>query len=114
MLTRQRTRKRPERSVEQRYRPLACELLEPRDLLAALSFINPNGGFWGVASNWNLGRVPANGDDVIIPQLANNAAVSFDLFAPSTTLASLTTEAPLTVSNTLALTGDVKGHSAIT
>ncbi len=36
-----------------------------------------NDGSWQTQSNWDLNRVPAAGDDVVIPDLANTALVSF-------------------------------------
>ncbi len=35
-------------------------------LLDAVRWINPAGGNWGVAANWDAGRVPGAGDDVTI------------------------------------------------
>ena len=38
---------------------------------------NAANGSWHTASNWNLNRVPAAGDSVIIPNLANTSLVTF-------------------------------------
>ncbi len=40
--------------------------LERRTLLSAVSWINPAGGDWDTASNWNTGSVPGASDDVTI------------------------------------------------
>nr|WP_244920147.1 Ig-like domain-containing protein [Rhizobium etli] len=33
----------------------------------SIEWINPNGGSWGVASNWSTGQLPSAQDDVLIP-----------------------------------------------
>src|SRR5260370_656584 len=45
---------------------LWLEPLEERILLDAIRWTNPAGGDWGVAGNWDLNRLPAAGDDVLI------------------------------------------------
>src|SRR5687767_2379962 len=52
-------------SERRRYRP-RVEALEGRELPAAIRWTNPAGGSWHVAANWDLNRVPAAGDDVVI------------------------------------------------
>ena len=42
------------------------EPLEGRRLFAAVSWVNPAGGSFTAASNWNTGQVPGPGDDVSI------------------------------------------------
>jgi RHS repeat-associated protein len=54
----------------QRFRP-RLEVLEDRTLLSTVSWSNPLGGDWNVASNWSAGRLPGATDDVVI-----NTAVS--------------------------------------
>jgi hypothetical protein len=46
--------------------PLVIELLEERTLLSTIQWINPAGGDWGVAANWDFNRVPQASDDVVI------------------------------------------------
>jgi fibronectin-binding autotransporter adhesin len=45
---------------------LFIEMLEDRTVLSTINWNNPAGGDWDVASNWDLGRLPASGDDVVI------------------------------------------------
>ena len=42
------------------------EALEERTLLATIRWNNPAGGSWHEAGNWDLQRVPAAGDDVVV------------------------------------------------
>jgi hypothetical protein len=42
------------------------EVLEPRRLLAAISWVSTTSGSWDVASNWSTDAVPGAGDDVVI------------------------------------------------
>src|SRR5579883_997758 len=62
-------RSSPQRPAH-RWRHLAArprlELLEGLVLLDAVRWINPASGDWGVAANWDAGRVPGGGDDAII------------------------------------------------
>src|SRR5262249_61409549 len=48
------------------------ENLEDRTLLATITWTNPLGGAWNVAGNWDLGRVPGAGDDVVINRAVTN------------------------------------------
>jgi hypothetical protein len=47
------------------WRPFV-EVLEPRRLLAAISWVSTTSGSWDVASNWSTDAVPGAGDDVVI------------------------------------------------
>ncbi len=40
--------------------------LELRALLAAVTWMNPNGGNWDVGANWSTGNVPGTGDTAVI------------------------------------------------
>ncbi len=60
------------RRLFKHYRPL-FEQLEARELLNAVSWINPGSGFWDLDGNWldastGLNHVPNSGDDVTIDQ----------------------------------------------
>jgi hypothetical protein len=59
-------------------RPLTVELLEDRSLPAPIIWTNENGGSWNDPNNWDLGRIPANGDVVIIPEQPGDPWISFD------------------------------------
>jgi len=59
------------RSYSRRPRTTRChrlrlELLEGRILPSQVTWINPQGGDWDTASNWNTQSVPGPADDVII------------------------------------------------
>ena len=54
------------------------ESLEARRLLATLTWTNSGSGSWNVAGNWDANRVPASGDDVIIPALQGNQTIQFE------------------------------------
>ena len=41
---------------------------------ATINWTNPLGGSWATPANWNLNRVPAAGDDVVIPDLGSAGA----------------------------------------
>ena len=43
--------------------------MEDRVTPATITWTNPAGGVWGTAGNWDLNRVPAAGDDVVIPDI---------------------------------------------
>src|SRR5437763_12652622 len=58
-------RERPRRRRSLRFRP-GAERLESLMLLATVNWTNPAGGAWDIAGNWDLGRLPAAGDDVVI------------------------------------------------
>ncbi len=50
----------------QGFRP-AVSRLEPRTLLATVTWINPAGGHWDTPSDWSSDNVPIASDDVLIP-----------------------------------------------
>jgi RHS repeat-associated protein len=56
---------------------LGFEQLEDRVQPANIVFVNPAGGSWQTPANWDLGRVPAVGDDVTIPDLPGTQTVTF-------------------------------------
>ncbi len=60
-----------------RRHPLSLQHLEERRLLATITWDSPTGGSWLEASNWDLGRTPEAGDDVVIPDLAGDESVTF-------------------------------------
>jgi uncharacterized membrane protein len=66
------------------------------------TWANPAGGQWGVASNWDAGRVPGPGDDVTIGPLNQGAAVTHGSGAD--TVYSLTSRGDVVVSGGSSLT----------
>ena len=62
-----RARLKPRRTF--RFARLRFESLESRWVPATITWNNAAGGNWSTASNWDLNRVPTNGDDVVIPDL---------------------------------------------
>src|SRR5262245_16751170 len=86
------------------YAALACELLEARTLPAIITWTNPAGGSWSTAANWSLNRVPAAGDDVVIPDVgAAGANVTITLSGLST-ITSLKTSENVTFATLASLT----------
>ena len=61
------------------------ELLEDRQLLTTVSWINPAGGIWNTASNWRddvgANRVPAAADDVVIDLTGADYTVTLNVDA---------------------------------
>jgi len=55
-----------EQETTERLYQLFLEMLDDRLAPADIRFINPAGGDWNVAGNWDLGRLPAAADDAII------------------------------------------------
>jgi RHS repeat-associated protein len=53
------------------------ERLEDRLAPATISWNTDADGFWDVASNWDLGHVPAPGDDVVINRPNANPTITF-------------------------------------
>jgi hypothetical protein len=51
---------------------MACDWLEPRWLLATVSWITNGDGNWSVGSNWSTGTVPGANDTVVIDVPGNN------------------------------------------
>jgi hypothetical protein len=84
--------------------PVYLELLEDRTVLDTVHWVNPNGGDWGVAANWDL-RVPLSGDDVVIPANFNN--ININHTTGTDTVASLDSEQNLNVitAGSLTVTG---------
>jgi hypothetical protein len=54
---------------------LALEVLEARATPATIGWINPAGGSWDQASNWDVGRTPQPEDDVVIRSLDYGAVL---------------------------------------
>jgi hypothetical protein len=54
---------------------LAVDVLEDRATPATIRWINPAGGAWNDAGNWDLGRTPQPEDDVVIPSLDYRAVI---------------------------------------
>ncbi len=80
-----------------RRRRLVCgERLEDRALLATITWGNAAGGNWNVASNWVGGVLPANGDDVVIPNMTGTPTITFN--SGSISLRSLSIREQLVVS----------------
>jgi len=50
-------------------RKLDFEQFEDRVVPATITWTNAAGGSWQTAANWDLGRLPIAGDDVVIPDL---------------------------------------------
>ena len=62
------------RSIAKRRNP-SLEALEDRSLPATVTWINPLGGNWTDAKNWDARRVPNKADDAVIA--LDNVVVSF-------------------------------------
>jgi fibronectin-binding autotransporter adhesin len=78
------------------------EGLEDRTAPALVTFTNPAGGDWSVASNWSTGALPADADDVVIDQ----PGVTVTHEAGADTIKSLTLSDPLALTGgSLALRG---------
>ncbi len=83
---------------------LGFERLEDRALLATITWVNAGGGAWNAPSNWDLGRLPMAGDDVVIPDLAGDQTISHT--SGSSSIQSLTSAERVTLSGgTLAVAG---------
>ncbi|MFO0796476.1 MAG: tandem-95 repeat protein [Gemmataceae bacterium] len=90
----------PIRRPRPRFR-FGLEEVEDRVVPATITWTNAAGGNWHVAANWDLGRVPVAGDDVVIPDLGATGA---DLTITTTannvpSLGSLTTLENITAGN---------------
>lgn len=72
--------------------PLRLEGLEAREMPAVITFTGGVNASWHTAGNWDLGRVPAAGDDVVIPDIASVAAVTFS--TGTTAVNSVTSASP--------------------
>jgi hypothetical protein len=67
---------------------LSFEALEVRRVLATITFQDANGGSWQDPAKWDLNRVPAAGDDVVIPAFVGNPVITFS--SGTTSIRSLT------------------------
>src|SRR5262245_33579109 len=74
-----------------RCRSLWLERLECRVAPATVSWINGAGGDWNTAGNWDSGKLPGSGDDVVI----NQTGITITHAAASDTIHSLTSQADL-------------------
>ncbi|MFO0799724.1 MAG: LamG-like jellyroll fold domain-containing protein [Gemmataceae bacterium] len=103
---------------------LGVERLEDRVTPVTITWQNPAGGSWQAAANWNLGRAPAAGDDVVIPALSGAAVVNFTSGATAVqtltaagalTLAGgrLSVAAPIRASGAFTLAGGTLAYSAL-
>jgi hypothetical protein len=52
------------------------QVLEDRAVPATVFWINPAGGDWSVASNWNTGTLPGANDDVVIGSPISGATIT--------------------------------------
>ncbi|MFM2001507.1 MAG: hypothetical protein RI963_933, partial [Planctomycetota bacterium] len=96
-------------SSRSRVRRSAFERLEDRRLLAAeIVWVGPNNGAWSQASHWNLGRVPAATDDVVIPSVAGDQNINFSSGTVSVNSITLAERLTLT-GGSLQVTGSVAG-----
>jgi hypothetical protein len=91
--------------------PLRLEALEDRTLLTTITWVNTQGGAWNVAGNWDLNRLPAAGDDVVIPALGSGVSVTHSTGID--TVQSVTSDANLILSgaSTLQVTGNLQVSS---
>ena len=53
------------------------DALEPRILLATVTWVASGNGFWDVGSNWSTGTVPGPGDDVNLDGLAGQFTITY-------------------------------------
>ncbi|WP_422927333.1 beta strand repeat-containing protein [Singulisphaera sp. PoT] len=74
---------------------LSMEYLEERVVLSNISWINPQGGDWDVASNWSAGRVP-NAQDAVTIATANLSITHSS--GANDSVQSLTSASPITLS----------------
>lgn len=78
-----------------RFHP-GLEALEDRVVPATVNWINPQGGDWSVAENWDTGTLPGSDDDVVI-NVPGNVTVTHSRGA--TSVRSLTSAETLALSN---------------
>src|SRR5437016_13515044 len=52
-----------------------CDSLEPRRLLATVTWVTNGNGDWSVGSNWSTGSPPALNDTVVIDVPGNNNVI---------------------------------------
>ncbi|MEQ1828473.1 MAG: pre-peptidase C-terminal domain-containing protein, partial [Pirellula sp.] len=105
-------KKRMRWNIKQRRRNLAFELLEGRQMMASIQFSNASGGNWSLASNWDLGRIPAAGDDVIIPDFVGSPTITIGSgnFASQSIVSfeKLVVQGTLVVASTINATGTIE------
>lgn len=78
--------------------PLVAEL-EPRQMLATITWTgNAANDFWHTAANWDLGRVPAATDDVVIPSVAGSSSVQFNATTGAVSVLSINATEPFAIS----------------
>jgi hypothetical protein len=112
------------RSVQSNRRPLNprqfrrrrpfIEILEQRQLLTTDTWINPAGGSWDVASNWNDG-LPGATDDAIIGDL--NAAAAVTISSKLESVNSVTATGQISISGgglAVAATSTISGGLTMT
>jgi hypothetical protein len=98
-------KQRPHRRSHSR---LHIEQLEDRVVPSTVNWINPNGGDWDTKANWSTGQIPGAGDDVVIPALNNKTDVVTHSAAFSDSVASITSQATVSLSaGQLTIGGDV-------
>jgi hypothetical protein len=104
------TKKRRRPSLAQRR--LWLEALEDRILPATITWNNASGGSWSIPGNWDLNRLPAAGDDVVI----NLAGVTVTHSSGSDSVQSVTlsSTAALTLSGgRLSIAGNLQSTSNV-
>jgi RHS repeat-associated protein len=97
--------------------PLYAETLEGRVLPSTVTWINPAGGDWDTAANWQddkgVNRLPGPNDDAVI-NVAGNVTITHSQNVTDT-IKSLTAGDPLTLSGgTLSVSGNLSNSSPIT
>src|SRR6516225_8000083 len=68
-------RSRRRAAVRPSFRP-RLQVLEDRTVPATVSWSNPAGGDWSVASNWSTGTLPGPNDDVVIDSPISGATIT--------------------------------------
>ncbi len=95
-----------------RGRWLAVERLEDRTTPTTITWANAAGGSWHTPGNWDLNRVPAAGDDVVIPDLTGAQTITFS--TGSTSVTSVESAEEFTLSGgVLDVVGNVTATSGI-
>ncbi|MBL8821320.1 MAG: hypothetical protein JNJ77_01940, partial [Planctomycetia bacterium] len=95
------------------FKPM-LEILEDRNLPAIITWIGGSGN-WNTATNWNTGTIPANGDDVIIPDLgAIGEDLTITYSSGSVSLNSISTAEKLQVSGSTLTTNIISGTGTLT
>ncbi len=87
------------------------EVLEARQMLSTVHWINPVGGDWGDAANWEFGVVPGAGDDVIID--AGGSKITH-LAATTDHARSITASSPILLrAGTLDVSGTIRDTATV-